>query len=757
MELPQAAAADPGRPGRPGEGTAPGWHELEEDIFSEDFLLTRPLLEAIRADEPVVLLVDEVDRVELETEALLLEVLSEYQVSIPELGTVRATQLPMVFLTSNNTRELSEALKRRCLYLHIDYPDLDRERAIVRARVPGHHRRAGRPGRPDRPVAAHARAAQGARRSPRPSTGPGRWWCSASSRSTPPAARDTLHILLKYQTDIERAAKELLSAAEPDRHARPPLGVRRRAPPGRAAGLADRAPRRGRGRAPRPAGGPRGAQVRARGDAREVERPLAGLRDRLRDLLRQPAPGGRADGGEGRPATTRRPTGRASGRTARPRPGPGRGRVAKGCGPRSWPQMLYRALRSGDQGMAAVVARQAVNRYAGMEPGRPVGGTYYLYRTLRNLDLDGVLERLMAPEPAGTPSRLTGLEERLLADEYRARIEKLRRGRRERDPAPAGRGPRRRGAGPVGAQAATRGHRRHARDPGGAGRPAAGPAPALAQARRPAGPQASARAPGAARLPGHRPAVAVDRRRAGRAALPPSPPGQARDLRDRRHLGLGGVVRPLHPAPRLRHQLAVLQGPQLRLRRRHRRGDPVLRAAPTTRPWPCTGSTPRPTSSGSTGTPTTATRSAVFNQRWGDQITSRASVLILGDARNNYHATEAWVLGELRIRPGTSTGSTPSRATTGASGDSVVAEYARPLRRRRRVPDAAPARTVRRRPDLTAAANRRSRCRSSVSARRPSTGLSVLSASRSCTAPWPPGRTAASGNWCGRSGRLSPG
>ena len=84
-----------------------------------------------------MLLVDEVDRVELETEALLLEILSEYQVSIPELGTVRATQLPMVFLTSNNTRELSEALKRRCLYLHIDYPDLDREREIVRARVPG--------------------------------------------------------------------------------------------------------------------------------------------------------------------------------------------------------------------------------------------------------------------------------------------------------------------------------------------------------------------------------------------------------------------------------------------------------------------------------------------------------------------------------------------------------------------------------------------------------------------------------------------
>ena len=114
---------------------------LEEDIFSEEFLLTRPLLEAIRATDPVVLLIDEVDRVEVETEALLLEVLSDYQVSIPELGTVRATQIPLVFLTSNNTRELSEALKRRCLFLHIDYPTLDRERAIVRDQGAGHQPR----------------------------------------------------------------------------------------------------------------------------------------------------------------------------------------------------------------------------------------------------------------------------------------------------------------------------------------------------------------------------------------------------------------------------------------------------------------------------------------------------------------------------------------------------------------------------------------------------------------------------------------
>ena len=118
-------------------GAEKDWEDIEDDIFSDEFLLTRPLLEAIRAEEPVVLLIDEVDRVEVETEALLLEILSDYQVSIPELGTLTATQVPLVFLTSNNTRELSEALKRRCLFLHINYPDMDREKQIVLTKVEG--------------------------------------------------------------------------------------------------------------------------------------------------------------------------------------------------------------------------------------------------------------------------------------------------------------------------------------------------------------------------------------------------------------------------------------------------------------------------------------------------------------------------------------------------------------------------------------------------------------------------------------------
>lgn len=117
--------------------SASGWSEIEENIFDQDFLLERPLLEAIRSSEPVVLLVDEVDRLEIETEALLLEILSDFQVSIPELGTIEATSMPVVVLTSNASRELSEALKRRCLFLFLDYPSLEREKAIVMSRVEG--------------------------------------------------------------------------------------------------------------------------------------------------------------------------------------------------------------------------------------------------------------------------------------------------------------------------------------------------------------------------------------------------------------------------------------------------------------------------------------------------------------------------------------------------------------------------------------------------------------------------------------------
>jgi MoxR-like ATPase len=112
------------------------WGDTHDDIFSEEFLLSRPLLSAIRRTEPTVLLIDETDKADVEVEGLLLEVLSDFQVTIPELGTIVAERRPFVVLTSNATRELSEALKRRCLYLHLDYPGAEREKAIVKSRVP---------------------------------------------------------------------------------------------------------------------------------------------------------------------------------------------------------------------------------------------------------------------------------------------------------------------------------------------------------------------------------------------------------------------------------------------------------------------------------------------------------------------------------------------------------------------------------------------------------------------------------------------
>jgi MoxR-like ATPase len=187
------------------EGT---WSDIEEDIFSSEFLLTRPLLEAISATDPVVLLIDEVDRVEVETEALLLEILSDYQVSIPELGTVTATQIPLVFLTSNNTRELSEALKRRCLYLHVDYPSLEREKEIVLARVPEITEHLADE------IVRIVRSIRSLELKKHPSVSETLDWARTLlllgvESIDAEQAKQTLHILLKYQSDIAKAAKEL--------------------------------------------------------------------------------------------------------------------------------------------------------------------------------------------------------------------------------------------------------------------------------------------------------------------------------------------------------------------------------------------------------------------------------------------------------------------------------------------------------------------------------------------------------------------
>jgi MoxR-like ATPase len=118
------------------QGGDAGWSEVQEDIFGEEFLLARPLMTAIASEQPVVLLIDEIDKTDQEFEAMLLEVLSDFQISIPELGRVESRTHPVVLLTSNNSRELTEALKRRCLYLWLDYPCLEHELAIVRLHTP---------------------------------------------------------------------------------------------------------------------------------------------------------------------------------------------------------------------------------------------------------------------------------------------------------------------------------------------------------------------------------------------------------------------------------------------------------------------------------------------------------------------------------------------------------------------------------------------------------------------------------------------
>jgi MoxR-like ATPase len=188
-----------------GEGDS--WSDVEEDLFSDEFLMERPLLEAIRADDPVVLLIDEVDRVEVETEALLLEILSDYQVSIPELGTITAKQIPLVFLTSNNTRELSEALKRRCLFLHVDYPDLEREKEIVLTKVPDITDNLA-----DQ-VARIVRSLRQLELKKSPSVSETLDWANTLmllgvEQIDAETASSTANILLKYQSDIAKAVRE---------------------------------------------------------------------------------------------------------------------------------------------------------------------------------------------------------------------------------------------------------------------------------------------------------------------------------------------------------------------------------------------------------------------------------------------------------------------------------------------------------------------------------------------------------------------
>ncbi|MCZ2804683.1 MoxR family ATPase [Modestobacter sp. VKM Ac-2983] len=184
------------------------WDTVHDDVFGEEFLLARPLLTAIRRTEPTVLLIDETDKADVEVEGLLLEVLSDFQVTIPELGTITATRRPLVVLTSNATRELSEALKRRCLYLALDYPSAEREREIVLSRVPDLA-----PGLADQLVRT-VRALRALELKKSPSISETLDWAQtllALGLDTldESAMRSTLGVVLKHASDQVRAAAEL--------------------------------------------------------------------------------------------------------------------------------------------------------------------------------------------------------------------------------------------------------------------------------------------------------------------------------------------------------------------------------------------------------------------------------------------------------------------------------------------------------------------------------------------------------------------
>ena len=536
-----------------------GWEDIEEDIFSDEFLLTRPLLEAIRAEDPVVLLIDEVDRVEVETEALLLEILSDYQVSIPELGTVVANQIPLVFLTSNNTRELSEALKRRCLYLHIDYPDMEREKEIVLTKVPEITETLADE------VSRIVRSIRQLELKKSPSVSETLDWARTLvllglEHVDSETAASTANILLKYQTDIAKVVKEFSTeqpafkrGGGPSRPTSEPAAV--------SATDSDTSPPR--------SGPPDGTADRAGAALLDllngfiVELREAGLPVSLTENLDA------MEAVQHIPIDDRSAFKYALAATLvknhshwrafetvfevyfslrgaefsiddenpfeldedesemTPPEGEGQGQSQGGAGenmtPEELAEMLYKALLRGDQAMTSAVARQSVRRYAGMEPGRPVGGTYYLYRTLRNLDLDGVLERLMQQAHQDAPEPLTPLEERLEHDEYENRIEQLKKEIESEI--------RRRLVADRGVEAMAKTLRKplpedidfmHASREEMVDA-AQGAAAAHPTARGSAGPQASPWPQGCPRLPQHRSPLAQLRRCAGRAEVPVSP------------------------------------------------------------------------------------------------------------------------------------------------------------------------------------------------------------------------------------------
>ncbi|MGW0174781.1 AAA family ATPase [Rhodococcus sp. NPDC003322] len=184
------------------------WDETKQDVFAEEFLLSRPLLTAIRREDPTVLLIDEVDKADVEIEGLLLEVLSDFAVTVPELGTITATRKPFTVLTSNGTRELSEALKRRCLFLHLDFPDADLERRILASRVPE------LPEAVAEQLVRTIRVLRGMQLKKLPSVAETIDWgrtllALGMDTLDDDAIRTTMGVVLKHQSDQQRAAAEL--------------------------------------------------------------------------------------------------------------------------------------------------------------------------------------------------------------------------------------------------------------------------------------------------------------------------------------------------------------------------------------------------------------------------------------------------------------------------------------------------------------------------------------------------------------------
>jgi uncharacterized protein len=349
---------------------------------------------------------------------------------------------------------------------------------------------------------------------------------------------------------------------------------------------------------------------------------------------------------------------------------PGGGGTAEGLTPDELAQLLYRALLSGDAGLQALVAREAVDRYAGMEPGRPVGGTYYLYRTLRNLDLEGVLERLVGESPV-----TTALEERLVADEYRARIERLRRAVETEI--------RRRLVMDRGAETLARSVRKPLPEDIDVMHASREELAALRLALHPLSRKLAVR-------------LARKRRHGRRGPL---------DFRAtvRRSLSTGGVpVEPRfrHPRPAKPEIFVVadISGSVASFARftlllvhaissqfsRVRSFVFVDGIDEVTRHFEGTDDPAEAVHRINTeadviwvdGHSDYGHALSVFNQRWGDDVTSRTSLLLLGDARNNYHASEAWVLEELQHQARHLYWLNPEPRDYWGSGDSIIDEYA---------------------------------------------------------------------------------